>query len=388
MPTPLQRFHHDLQQPHFHKDPAQAMAVEHMHRLYENIKAINSNTDRSKPYFIKRLLKRNAKPKTPLGLYFWGGVGRGKTYLMDLLFECLPTDAKLRTHFHPFMRDIHQQLDRHKGIKNPLDAIADQYAAKYKIICFDEFFVNDITDAMILAGLLQAFIHRHIIFVATSNIAPAHLYENGLQRQRFLPAIHILEEHTQVINVDNGTDYRLRTLSQANLFHYPLSAAAHQHLLNAYHTLCPDSLACSEGSSNAASHVGPSHQNTIKINDRDLHVYQRHREVIWFDFIELCEKPRSQNDYLVLASQFRTLIISNVPALNSDKDDAARRFIHLIDVCYDASVKLIISADIALANLYTGNHLSFPFQRTVSRLQEMQSEAYLALPHQPPTSMA
>ena len=374
MPTPLQRFENDLQQVNFHADPAQARAIKHIQALYNELMPPVTNRG-----LLQRLLPKQRQSKPPKGLYLWGGVGRGKTYLMDLLFDSLPIEQKLRTHFHRFMRDIHRQLDLHKGTKNPLTSIASEYAAKYKIICFDEFFVTDITDAMILANLLQAFIDRNIVFVTTSNIEPAQLYKNGLQRQRFLPAITIIEENTHIINIDNGTDYRLRKLTQANLYHTPLTKRTHQSLLDAFHALSPQKLTVDL----TAQTPTPESATTLTVNHRVFSCLQRNDDIIWFDFSELCVKPNSQNDYLELASIYHTMIISDVPQLSGDRDDAARRFINLIDVCYDASVKLILSAEVPIIYLYTGKNLSFAFQRTISRLQEMQSKEYLALPHHP-----
>lgn len=366
MDTPLSRYQADQARPEFSHDPAQAEAINHLQRLFDELLAPAPKA--SKRAKFKALLGRQQPQQRPLGLYFWGGVGRGKTYLMDIFYECLPMAEKHRTHFHRFMRDVHQRLDSYKGSKNPLLKVADDLASQAQVICFDEFFVTDITDAMILGSLLEALMERNVVLVATSNIVPSKLYENGLQRQRFLPAIALLEERTVVVNVDGGTDYRLRSLEQAELYHYPLDPEADVSLNSSFDALSPVTNECQVN-------------GELEINGRQFHYRKSCEDVIWFDFNELCDKPRSQNDYLEIASEYHAVLLSNVPQLSRNTDDQARRFVNLVDVCYDANVKMIMSAEVALLDIYTGGGLDFVFQRTLSRLQEMQSHEYLARGH-------
>ncbi len=362
METPLSRYQADQQRAEFSADPAQMEAVSHLQRLFDELLIPSSKLST-----LKRLFGQQQR-QAPQGLYFWGGVGRGKTYLMDIFYECLPIKNKHRTHFHRFMRDVHKRLEQYQGARNPLQKVAADLAAEAKVLCFDEFFVTDITDAMILGGLLEALMSHQVVLIATSNIEPAKLYENGLQRQRFLPAIALLEKHTLIVNVDGGIDYRLRSLKQAELYHCPLDEDADISLEKSFAALSP------LGNNNINNGV-------IDINQRRFHFRKQCEDVIWFDFAELCNKPRSQNDYLEIASEYHALVVSNVPQMNRNTDDQARRFVNLVDVCYDANVKLIISAAVDLLELYTGGGLDFVFQRTLSRLQEMQSEEYLAKGH-------
>ncbi|MFT4853025.1 MAG: cell division protein ZapE [Bacteroidia bacterium] len=301
-------------------------------------------------------------------MYFWGGVGRGKTYLMDLFFDALPFANKQRMHFHRFMRHVHQQLQALQGEPNPLLGIADDFAAQYRVLCFDEFFVSDITDAMILAGLLDALLARGVVLVATSNVAPVNLYRDGLQRSKFLPAIALLVAKTTILNVDGGVDYRLRVLQDAEIFHSPLDAAADASLARSFKSLSPN-----------AGRPDVS----LEIEGRNIPSRRCGDGVVWFEFSALCEGPRSQNDYIELAMQFQTVLVSNVPQFTPQHEDAARRFISLVDEFYDHNVKLIMSAAVPILALYKGERLVFEFQRTESRLQEMQSQEYLAREHQP-----
>lgn len=311
---------------------------------------------------------RGRRPEPEIGLYFWGGVGRGKTYLVDTFYECLPFDNKLRIHFHRFMQRVHGELTALEGTKNPLEVVADRLADEAMVVCFDEFFVTDIGDAMILGGLMEALFARGVTLVATSNIVPARLYENGLQRQRFLPVIALVEKYTEVVNVDAGIDYRLRTLKQAELYHYPLDAEADISLRTSF-----DALAVEPG----------QHWERIEINGRYLTVRCLAEDVAWFDFKELCDGPRSQNDYIELARIFHAVLLSGVPQFNASLNDQARRFVNLVDEFYDRNVKLVMAAEKPLLELYAGGSLAFEFQRTQSRLQEMQSHEYLAREHRP-----
>lgn len=364
--SPWARYQQDLERPDFLKDPAQEDAVRRLQALYD--KLVDAESERNKRLTkLRRKLKKGKE--TPVkGLYFWGGVGRGKTYLMDTFFESLPFDRKMRVHFHRFMQRVHSELNLLKGKKNPLEMVARKFAAEARVICFDEFFVSDIGDAMILATLMDGLFERGVTLVCTSNIMPDGLYKDGLQRARFLPAIELVKAHTDVVNVDGGVDYRLRTLEQAELYHCPLDAQADISLRNSF-----DALALEAG----------NHSRTLDINGRKIPAQAHADDVVWFDFTDVCDGPRSQNDYIEMARQFHAIIVSNVPVLGSDKDDQARRFVNMIDEFYDRNVKVIISAAAPITQLYSGGRLSFEFERTESRLLEMQSREYLEAPHTP-----
>lgn len=366
MTSPWQRYQQDLQKEDFSHDPAQEQAVLLLQDLYERLMA---NPGSGAQGFRGWLGRWRSKPTEPeVGLYLWGGVGRGKTYLVDAFFECLPFKRKMRVHFHRFMQRVHAELARLEGEKNPLDSVANRLADESRVICFDEFFVTDIGDAMILAGLLDTLFARGVTLVATSNIEPSGLYENGLQRQRFLPAIALLEQHTRVVNVDGGTDYRLRTLEQAELYHSPLDKEADRSLEDSFLRLAPEP---------------GKHWERIEINERYLTCRRVADDVVWFDFKELCDSPRSPSDYIELARIYHAVLISGVPAFNADLDDQARRFVNMVDEFYDRNVKLVLAAQKPLLELYQGGQLEFEFQRTISRLQEMQSHDYLAREHRP-----
>ncbi|RUR28208.1 cell division protein ZapE [Vreelandella nanhaiensis] len=378
-PTPMERYRADLMREDFHHDAAQELAVGHLQRLYDDL--MNAPTTVPKAVLAHGGLKAKMKglfgksspssePALPQvqGLYFWGGVGRGKTYLVDNFFESLPFSEKMRTHFHRFMQRVHNELTHYKGEKNPLTLIAGKFASEARVICFDEFFVKDITDAMILANLLEALFERGVVLVATSNIVPDDLYKDGLQRARFLPAIDLVKRHCDIVNVDSGVDYRLRALERAEIFHSPLDKAAEQELARSFREI-----AGQEGEANAP----------LEINHRVLKTRRLHENVAWFEFLELCDGPRSQNDYIELARGFNTVLVSNVSRMEARHDDQARRFINMVDEFYDRGVKLLMSAEVPVEELYSEGKLAFEFQRTLSRLQEMQSREYLALPHKP-----
>ncbi len=370
--TPLERYQSDLQRPGFNYDPAQEMAVKHLQDLYQRLVDARGREQAADGFGGRLKALFGGKPRRELqrGLYFWGGVGRGKTYLMDNFYESLPFPDKMRAHFHRFMRRVHQELRSLDGQKNPLEVVADRLAQEARVICFDEFFVSDITDAMILGTLMQALFDRGVSLVATSNIVPDGLYKDGLQRARFLPAIEMLNRHTLVVNVDGGVDYRLRALEQAELYHYPLDAEADASLLQSFESLVPDK---EEIRANAE----------IEVEGRPILSRFLADDVVWFDFKAVCDGPRSQNDYIELAREFHAVLVANVPELGRDTDDQARRFINLVDEFYDRNVKLIISAARPLAEIYVGGKLNFEFERTTSRLLEMQSQEYLAAPHRP-----
>lgn len=366
--TPLERYQADLAKDDFSYDAAQQAAVEHLQNLYERLLAARRLKSQS---FYQRLLARfsTTKPVEPeRGLYFWGGVGRGKTYLMDAFYDSLPFEEKMRSHFHRFMQRVHRELRELEGQKNPLDMVAGKLSAEVQIICFDEFFVSDITDAMILASLFEELFRRGVVLVATSNIIPDELYKDGLQRSRFLPAIALINRHTLVVNVDGGVDYRLRTLEQAELYHWPLDDGADISLRESFTSLNPD----------------PEHMERdtgLSIEGRQIIARCVSDDVAWFDFTDLCDGPRSQNDYIELARIFHAVLISNIPCMSAANDDQARRFINLVDEFYDRNVKLVLSAAVPLEQLYSGGRLEFEFQRTQSRLLEMQSHDYLAKQH-------
>ncbi|WP_249978799.1 cell division protein ZapE [Vreelandella olivaria] len=377
--TPLERYRNDLQRDDFQYDPAQEEAVKHLQRLYDDLVA--APTAVPKAMVANKGLKARmagliGKKKTldePVlpqvrGLYFWGGVGRGKTYLVDTFYDALPFPDKMRTHFHRFMQRVHNELTHYKGEKNPLTLIAGKFATEARVICFDEFFVKDITDAMILANLLEAMFERGVVLVATSNIVPDDLYKDGLQRARFMPAIDLVKRHCDVVNVDSGVDYRLRALERAEIFHAPLDEAAERELARSFREI--------------AGHAGEAGA-PLEVNHRVLQTRRLHEDVAWFEFAELCDGPRSQNDYIELAREFHTVLVSNVIQMDAKTDDQARRFINMVDEFYDRGVKLLMSAEQPVELLYTDGKLTFEFQRTLSRLQEMQSQEYLALPHKP-----
>lgn len=376
--TPMARYHRDLQRENFIHDAAQANAVEHLQRLYDELLKTPDTrpiggVDKGWTARLKGWLGRDEGPPPSelpsiSGLYFWGGVGRGKTWLMDTFYECLPFPQKMRTHFHRFMQRVHSELTHYKGERNPLELIAGRFAEEARVICFDEFFVKDITDAMILATLLESLFERGVVLVATSNIIPDELYRDGLQRARFLPAIDLLKRHCEVVNIDSGVDYRLRALERAEIFHSPLDEQADLELERSFCEI--------------AGHEG-EREVPIEINHRVLQAERRHEGVVWFDFRELCDGPRSQNDYIELAREYHTVLVSGVRRMNGSTDDQARRFINMVDEFYDRCVKLLMSAEVPAEDLYSGGKLEFEYQRTLSRLQEMQSREYLSLRHKP-----
>ena len=357
--TPLEHYQRDLQRTGFFHDAAQQRAVERLDVLYQRLTALPAG---------RTGLFRRRRPDRVKGLYMWGGVGRGKTYLMDVFFESLPFPEKRRMHFHRFMQHVHQQLRVRQGQKNPLVAIARDFARSTRVLCFDEFFVTDITDAMILATLLDTLIAERVTLVATSNIEPDGLYRDGLQRARFLPAIALLNEHTDVLNVDGGTDYRLRLLEQAELFYCPLGSGAEAFLEERFCTL-------------ETEHGNRRENVELHVEGRPIQAHRVSDDVVWFDFPALCDGPRSQNDYIELAREFHTVLLGNVERMDASSDDRARRFINMVDEFYDRGVKLIVTAETPISELYAGGRLDFEFDRTRSRLLEMQSREYLAREH-------
>ena len=309
-------------------------------------------------------IRRN-KPEHVPGLYIWGSVGRGKTWLMDLFFENLPVARKQRVHFHRFMQRVHRNLAEQGQVRDPLPRIAAEWAQKCSVLCLDEFFVSDIADAMLLGGLFEGLFRNGVTLVTTSNIAPDGLYEDGLQRAKFLPAIELIKQHTRVLELPGKTDFRLRILEQSEIFHYPLDESADRVMTGSFNRMTAD---CELN-------------HDLDINGRNFHARRRGDGVIWFEFEELCGKPRGSIDFIEIARSFNTVVLSNMPRLEEENSNAARRFVNLVDEFYDRNVKLLISAEAPIRELYGGRKLEFEFQRTVSRLIEMQSHDYLARPH-------
>lgn len=343
------------------KDAAQLAVVGVLEELQERLEQQPSLLQRAAGVF-----SRANRPAAPRGLYLWGGVGRGKTFLMDLFFDALARTDKRRVHFHRFMNDVHERLGALEDVAEPLDRVAGDLASEAGVLCFDEFFVSDIGDAMLLAGLLDGLFRRGVILVATSNTPPADLYRDGLQRARFLPAIELLERHTRVLHLEGDVDYRLRLLRRAGTFITPAGEAADATLDRYFHDIASGTL------ENRAS---------IAIAGRAIRTRKRAKGIAWFDFGELCTGPRSTLDYIEIARRYQTVIVSGVPVLTANDENAARRFISLVDEFYDRRVKLILSAEEKIQSIYRGNRLTFDFGRTLSRLLEMQSPDYLHAAH-------
>ena len=340
----------------FQSDPAQLRAVDALERCAAEWAAYKDKRSNA----LKKLINR---PPVPQGVYMFGCVGRGKSFLMDCFFNAVPIKRKTRLHFHEFMREVHRQLVDLQGTVNPLDELGRRMAKRYKLICFDEFHVADITDAMILHRLLAALFDNDVGFVTTSNFEPDGLYPDGLHRDRILPAIALLNARMQVVNVDNGTDYRRRTMEQVKLYHHPLGPDADAQMNEAFDRLAESA----------------DENPVLQIEAREIKARRKAGGVVWFDFRTLCGGPRSQNDYLALAAQFHTVLLSDVPAMPVRMASEARRFTWLVDVLYDRRVKLIMSAETPPEQLYTEGPLAHEFPRTVSRLNEMQSVEFLAL---------
>ncbi|NIP13617.1 MAG: cell division protein ZapE [Pseudomonadales bacterium] len=363
--SPLQKYEEQLTRSGFFDDPAQREVAGLLDELHRAVMA-RERQHASRMRRALRMVSIGTDPEPVNGLYLWGTVGRGKTLLMDLFYECLPEDVRLRMHFHRFMQRVHRQLTSLSGTPNPLQKVAEGFAGEARVLCFDEFAVSDIGDAMILAELLAALFQRGVTLVATSNVEPDNLYENGLQRRRFLPAIELIRRHTLIHEVGGDVDYRLRVLERAEIYHVPLDAGAERSLAQSFDALAPEA---------------PQDDVDLEIEGRMIRVRRVAEDVAWFDFADLCEGPRSQNDYIELSRIFHAVLISGVPRFNTRSEDAARRFISLVDEFYDHGVKLIVSAEAEPAALYGGERLRFEFERTVSRLLEMQSHDYLARSH-------
>ena len=356
--TVLEQYKKELAARGYRSDPAQLRAVEALDRCareWAGYKEQRSNA-------FKKLINR---PEIPRGVYLYGGVGRGKSFLMDCFYTAVPIVRKTRLHFHEFMREVHRELAELQGTVNPLDELGERMARRFRLVCFDEFHVADITDAMILHRLLLALFDNGVGFVTTSNFKPRDLYPNGLHRDRILPAIALLNEKLEVIAVDNGIDYRRRAMEQVELYHTPSGPEADVLMDQAFTRL-------------AESH---DENPVLHIEAREIRARRKAGGVVWFDFKTLCGGPRSQNDYLEIATQFHTVLLSDVPHMPVRMASEARRFTWLVDVLYDRRVKLVVSAQVAPEALYNEGPLSHEFPRTVSRLNEMRSAAFLGLEH-------
>jgi cell division protein ZapE len=356
--APLAAYAQGLAEGRWQDDPAQRAALALLDELHVRLGA------KPPAGLIERLLRRPASALR--GLYLWGGVGRGKTFLMDLFDEGLGEVPRLRLHFHRFMRRVHAMLREMPDTRDPLEKVAEDLASRARVLCLDECFVADIGDAMILANLLDGLFRRGVVLVTTSNIPPRELYRDGLQRAKFLPAIDLIERHCRVHHLASDIDYRLRALTAAPVYHHPLGADAERALAAMFASVAPGQVAA---------------DGAIEINDRAIPFRRRADGEIWFDFEVLCGGPRAVSDYIELAQSFNTVLVSGVPAFGADDNDAARRFIHLVDEFYDRNVNLVLSAAAPPQSLYDGGRLAAEFQRTSSRLIEMQSEEYLAREH-------
>ena len=345
-------------------DPAQQPALRELDRIHAALLAAPGRGGLLSNGLLSKLF--GTAPDPVRGLYLWGGVGRGKTFLIDLFFDGLPIADKRRTHFHRFMREVHAQLRAHAGERDPLAAIAKQWRATLRVLVLDEFFVTDIGDAMLLARLLDRLFAEGVVLVTSSNIAPAGLYHDGLQRARFLPAITLIEQHCAVVHLDSPHDYRLRALTKSPVYRAPLDAQSDAWLATRWEEL-------SRGS--------PHESGPLVVDGRPIPVRGLAEGEAWFDFDALCEGPRGTADYIEVAREFHTVLLGGIPRLDAQRDDTARRFVHLIDELYDRHVNLVCTADAAAQDLYAGERLRGAFERTASRLIEMQSAEYLASEH-------
>lgn len=359
--TPRERYLADVARGALRSDAAQLRALDHVQRLYDDLLQAAAP-----PGWWARLLHRPRRPVR--GLYLWGGPGRGKTWLTDALIESLPFPHKRRVHFHRFMQDVHAQLRALPRTPNPLTVVGRRMARELRVLCLDEFHVHDIADAMLLAGLLQALFDAGVTLVATSNSAPDALYLEGLQRDRFLHAIDLLKAHTQVVHLDSPTDFRCELLERSGTYHVVTGEASRQTLDRQLRHLVPGAI---------------GYGLVVTLEQRSVPMVAGADGVAWFRFADLCEAPLWARDYLEIAQRFHTVLLSDIPRMGEDRDDAAKRFMHLIDALYDHQVKLVATAEDGPENLYAGRYLQFAFGRTVSRLVEMGGHRYLAKPHRP-----
>ncbi len=362
MTGPLALYRQRVDRGELTADAAQVRAVEALERLYRDLLRATPPSG-----WRGQVAKLAGKRRQPVrGLYLWGSVGRGKTFMMDLFFNALPFQEKRRQHFHRFMAAVHERLKHHRDVENPLEIVAAEIVSETRIICFDEFAVTDIADAMLLGNLFAGLFARGVTLAATSNIVPDQLYADGLQRQRFLPTIALIKQHTEVVHVDGGTDYRLRALERAEVYQTPTGELADQRLTEFFEAIAPD-----EG----------DHGGALELFGRPIPYRRAADGVIWFDFDSVCDGPRSQDDYIEISRLYQTVLVSNVPRFDATLENQARRFIALVDEFYDRRVKLILSAAAPATELYHGQRLKHDFLRTQSRLQEMQSHDYLAEAH-------
>lgn len=370
--SPTSRYQQALNEGTHQPDDVQRDAVNRLNSIYQNLTTEPTETAQTsglKAAFGRLLGKKEPQTVPPVrGLYMWGGVGRGKTWLMDMFYQSLPGTRKQRLHFHRFMLRVHEELTALQGHSDPLEIVADRFKAETDVLCFDEFFVSDITDAMLLGGLMKALFARGITLVATSNIPPDDLYRNGLQRARFMPAIDAIKEHCDIMNVDAGVDYRLRTLTQAHLWLSPLNEQTQSQMDKLWLALA-----------GAKRDKSPE----LEINHRPLQTLGVENQTLAVSFATVCVDARSQHDYIALSRLFHTVMLFNVPVMTPLMESEARRFIALVDEFYERHVKLVVSAEVPLYEIYQGERLKFEFQRCLSRLQEMQSEEYLKRAHMP-----
>jgi cell division protein ZapE len=360
------RYLDELERGELQPDTAQRRAVEHTQRLFDDLVA----SAEASGGWLQRLRSRLGRPdQRPVrGLYLWGGVGRGKTHIVNSLYATLPFPDKMRVHFHGFMQLVHQKLRALDQRPDPLLSVAEDLAGDTRVICFDEFHVSDITDAMLLGRLLNALFARGVTLVATSNIAPDELYRGGLQREQFLPAIELIKSHTDVVHLDGQVDYRLRVLERSEIYHCPLDAAADRALLDCFEALAEENV-----------RMGGS----LEIAGRAIETRAIAEGIVWFEYSDICETPRSAADYIEIARRFHTMLVSNVPVMDDELRDRVVRFIHLVDELYEHNVNLILSAAALPEDLYVGQDLTVRFDRARSRLVEMQSRDYLAAKHLP-----
>jgi len=359
--TPLERYRQDLTRPYFYPDAAQEQVVYRTQQLYEALLASRSKLARLRDKFW-------AHKQAPItGIYLYGRVGSGKTYLMDNFYRSLPGHYQLRLHFHHWMQRIHQHLRQLSATADPLTVVAKQLAQQAPVICLDEFYVADITDAMLLARLLAALFSQQVTLVTTSNVEPDALYQGGLQRQRFLPAIALIKQHMDIICLDEGIDYRLRGLATESYYYYPITEATAQQLSRHFEHLTLSTT---------------TESTVLTIQGRSLPTVRCVEGVVWFHFQQLCDTPRSVSDYIELAQHFNTIFLTDIPPLDDNNPDAVLRFIQLIDECYDRRVKVIFSAAMPAQQLYSGSKHAAQFQRTASRLIEMGSKTYWQQAHQ------
>ncbi|ENV34157.1 cell division protein ZapE [Acinetobacter gerneri] len=356
--SPAERYEQAISSGKFVSDPVQEQAVRELDRVWQEL------INRYKA--SKKAFRRFRRQTSPRGVYMWGGVGRGKTWLMDQFFESIPFRRKTRMHFHHFMQYVHKELNKLSGQRNPLDIVADQIYKDAVVICFDEFFVSNVTDAMILSDLFQKLFSRGITLVATSNIAPDGLYKNGIHRDRFIPTIEMVKKYCVVLNVDAGIDYRLRVLKQAQLFKTPLNDENKAWMNERFTALTQTQTVSS---------------SPITINHRIVETLGHTEDVLWCEFSELCMKPRSPSDFIEIANIYNTVLVSNVPHLNDNLSEGTRRFIYLVDEFYDRGVKLLLTSADSIIEIYEGEKLAFEIERTRSRLLEMQSDDYLQSEH-------